>query len=420
MLNPVRSTPPSTRAWAPTAPSYAIAVQGDGKVLIGGDFTAVNGNTNFNHIARLNVDGSLDPAFNPGTGANGSVRSIVVQLDGKVLLGGLFTGVNGNTNFNHIARLNMDGSLDSSFTPGLGANDVVYGIALQNDGRIMLGGAFIQCSGVTRNGITRLNPDGTVDPTINFGTGANNFVAAVVVQQDTIFGYPTNVPDEKIIIGGGFTQYNGQPAAHLARIYGGSMGGVGAFEFSSPAYSVDETGTNALITLWRTGGTSGTNADSSGDILVPFYTSSGTAVQGINYLNVTDNIDFPEGEVIKTVRVPVLHDFAITPDLTVNLSLNPSPPAAFGNQPVAVLTIINDDSTIAFSAPTYTVSKSDGAAVINIQRQGSTAGTSTALFSTIDTSAGGTSATPGTDYWPTNTPVTFNPGVTSVAVWSRS
>ena len=397
---------------------YALAVQTDGKVLIGGNFTAVNGNTSFNHIARLNTDGTLDSTFNPGTGANDSVRSIVVQFDGKILLGGLFTSVNGNTNFNHIARLNTDGSLDSTFTPGLGADDAVLSIALQSDSRIVLGGEFNRCSGVTRNGITRLNADGTVDPTINFGTGANNFVAAVVMQEDTIFGYPTNVPDEKIIIGGGFTQYNGQPHDHLARIYGGSMGGVGAFEFSSANYSVDETGTNALITIWRTGGTSGTNADGSGVIFVPFYTSAGTAVPGTNYLEVTNNIDFPAGEVIQTVSVPLIHDFVITPDLTVNLALNPSAPANFGDQPVAVLTIINDDSAIAFSSPTYIVAKNaiNGAAVINIQRQGTASGTSTVLFSTVDTSVGGTSAIPGTDYWPTNIYVTFNPGVTNVAV----
>ena len=393
---------------------YALAVQGDGKVVIGGNFTAVNGNTGFNHIARLNTDGSLDTAFNPGTGANDSVRAIAMQFDGKIILGGLFTSVNGNTNFNHIARLNMDGSLDATFTPGLGADDAVLSIALQSDSRIVLGGEFNRFSGVTRNGITRLNSDGTVDPTINFGTGANNFVAAVVVQEDTIFGYPTNVPDEKIIIGGGFTEYNGQPHDHLARIYGGSMSGVGAFEFSSAYYSVDETGTNALITLWRTGGTSGTNADGSGDIFVPFYTSAGTAVPGTNYVEVTNNIDFPVGEVIQTVRVPVIHDFVITPDLTVNLALNPSPPASFGDQPVALLTIINDDSTIAFSAPTFIVAKNaiNGLATINIQRLGTASGTSTVQFST----AAGGSALAGTDYWPTNTFVIFNPGVTNVSV----
>ncbi|HEV2693744.1 MAG TPA: Calx-beta domain-containing protein, partial [Verrucomicrobiae bacterium] len=188
---------------------YSLAVQStDGKIVIGGDFTAVNGNTNCNHIARLNLDGSVDAAFTLTNGASDSVRAIVIQPDGNILIGGLFTNVNGQA-ASHIARLTPTGAVDATFTAGVGASDAVFSIALQSDNRILLGGEFTQCSRVTRNRITRLNPDGTVDPAINFGTGADNFVAALVVQQDTIQGYPTNVPDEKIILGGGFTKYNG-------------------------------------------------------------------------------------------------------------------------------------------------------------------------------------------------------------------
>ena len=393
---------------------YALALQPDGKVVIGGDFTAVNGNTNFNHVARLNTDGSLDLSFNVGTGANASVRAISLQLDGRILLGGLFSSVNGNTNFNHVARLNANGSADASFKPGLGANDAVFGIALQTDSRIVLGGEFTRCSGVTRSRITRLNPDGTVDPTINFGWGANNFVAAVVVQEDLISGYPTNVPDEKIIIGGGFTQYDNQPIAYLARIYGGSISGSGAFQFTSANYSADENSTNVTITVLRTGGTSGTNANGSGDVQVPFATSDGTGVANTNYLTVSTNLDFPLGEVIRTVVVPVLDDHVITPNLTVNLALNPVPPAQFGDQPTAVLTIINDDSSISFSAANYQVAKNtvSGVAPISIVRQGSVNGTSTVAFSTT---TGGT-ATIGLDYTPVSNLVTFAPGISNVVM----
>jgi uncharacterized delta-60 repeat protein len=397
---------------------YAIAVQSDGKAIIGGDFTAVNG-ISVSHIARLNVDGSVDLSFTNAT-ASGSVRAINIQLDGEILIGGLFTSVDGNTNFNHIARLNMaDGSADSTFTPGLGANDAVFSIALQTDGRIVLGGEFTQCSGVTRNRITRLNPDGTVDPTINFGVGADSFVAAVVVQEATIAGYPTNVPDEKIIIGGGFTHYFGQSHQYLARIYGGSIGGSGAFEFSSAAYSVNENGTNVVITIDRTGGTSGTNANGTGNIYVGFATSDGTASSDqdhaavTNYISVTTNLVFAAGEVQQTVVIPVLDDNVITSNLTVNLSLNPVPPASAGDQPTAVLTIVNTDTAISFSAPTYLATKygtnvANGFAPININRLGGDYGTSTVVFNT-----GGGSATPGVDYQPqTNVLVTFPPGAT--------
>jgi uncharacterized delta-60 repeat protein len=392
---------------------YAMALQTDGKIVIGGDFTAVNGNTNFNHIARLNADGSLDNTFNPGTGAGDSVRAIAVQLDGHILMGGLFTNVNGNTTFNHIARLNSDGSIDTSFTPGLGANDAVFSISLQSDNRIVLGGEFTTCSGVTRNRITRLNFDGTVDPSINFGTGANDFVAASVIEQDTIVGYPTNVPDEKIIIGGGFTQYHNETHQHIARIFGGSIGGSGAFQFSSPSYGVHETGTNVLITVWRTGGT--TNAP-TGDIFITATTSNGTAVAGVNYTAVITNIDFPLGEVIRTFVVPVRDDGVVTSDLTVNLALsNPTSPAQIGNQPTAILTITNDETAVSFSSATYSVPKNivSGTAAISIVRQGGTSGSATVSFSTT---SGGT-AVPVTDYTPVTQTVTFSPGVSNVTVY---
>ena len=135
---------------------------------------------------------------------------------------------------NHLARLNADGSLDATFTTGLGAgaNGTVNAIVVQADNRIVVAGQFTLASGVTRNRITRLNPDGTVDPTINFGDGANGAVNAVVVQP----------ADQFLVIGGSFTQYNDQTAGHVARIYGGSQTGSGLFEFTSAGYQVDENG----------------------------------------------------------------------------------------------------------------------------------------------------------------------------------
>ncbi len=399
---------------------YALAVQTDGKILLGGDFTTVNG-VSANHIARLNVDGSVDLSFTNAT-ANDSVRAIALQLDGQILVGGLFTSANGSTNFNHLARLNSaDGSADNSFTPGLGADDGVFTIAVQTDNRIVLGGEFTHCSGVQRNRITRLNPDGTVDPTINFGVGADSFVQAVVIEQASIHSYPTNVPDEKIIIGGGFTRYYGESHPHLARIYGGSMMGVGNFEFSSGAYSVNENGTNVVITINRVGGTSGPNTDGSGNVFVTCFTTDGTAradtdhAGATNYFSVVANLTFVPGEVQQTVVVSVQDDRIITPDLTVNLGLTPQAPAEYGGQPTAVLTIVNVDSAISFSAPAYLAAKyaagaPDGQAAVDINRLGSTVGTSTVTF---NTAAGGT-AVPGVDYQSvTNVLVTFAPGVST-------
>ena len=383
---------------------FALAVQTDGKVLIGGDFTVVNGVTNFNHVGRLNMDGSVDTSFNPaGIGADSPVHSIAVQLDGKILIGGLFTNYNG-VPFNHIVRLNINGSIDTGFTPGAGANGDVQTIALQTDTRILLGGSFTKCSGVTRNHITRLNPDGTVDRTINFGLGADGFVAASVLQGDG-----------NIDIGGGFLNYGGVSHPYLARIFGGSMSGSGAIEFSAANYSFHESSVNATITVVRTGGTSGTNADGTGDIIIPFTMGGGTAVAGVNYSNIAVNLHFPAGEVAQTIAIPLLDDTVVTSNLTVNLALGaPTLPSQIGNQPTAVLTIINDDSTVKFSSPTFTVPKNtiSGTATIHVTRVGSIAGTSTVTFLTT---TNGT-AIAGTDYTPTNEIATFNPGQTDVIV----
>lgn len=390
----------------------AVAVQTDGKVLVGGNFTNFNGVV-ANRVVRLNVNGSVDSTFT-GAGANDSVQAIAVQLDGKILIGGAFTNVNG-TVLNHIARLNSNGSTDMSFIPGVGANDTVSAIALQTDTRIVLGGQFTRCSGVTRSRVTRLNPDGSVDPRINFGAGADGFVSAIAIQQDTISDYPTNVPDEKIIIGGAFSHYDGSEHQRIARIFGGAIAGVGAFEFSTSDFYERESVLSAVITVNRTGGTLGTNVDGSGSISVPFATSDGSAIAGVNYQALATNVVFPMGEVQQTVNIKLIRDFVITNELDVNLQIDPVSPAEYGDQPIATLHILNDDNEVNFSSPTYQVAKNvvNGVATINVLRIGSGYGTASVIFNTTTNG----SATAGLDYTPvTNYLVTFIDGVTNVAV----
>src|SRR5207249_5858764 len=112
----------------------------DGRILIAGDFTTVNWVAR-KGIARLNENGSLDMTFNPTPGANDEVLSVVAQPDGKVLLGGSFTNLNGAPR-NRIGRLNSNGSLDATFDPGKGANIDVNSVALQLDGKVIIGGNF--------------------------------------------------------------------------------------------------------------------------------------------------------------------------------------------------------------------------------------------------------------------------------------
>lgn len=376
--------------------AYPTNTTDAGKVLIAGDFTTVNG-VGRGHIARLNSDGSLDTSFDPGAGAGDSVRAVAIQLDGRILIGGSFTNYNGTT-INRFARLNANGSLDATFTVGDGADDTVDAITIQGDTRIVLGGLFKHANGVNRNHITRLNNNGTVDPTINFGAGANNFVAATLVQ-----------PDGKIVIGGGFTEYDGIARQRIARIYGGSVAGSGTLEFAAKDYGVSENTTNATLTVRRRGGTSGTEASAnvSADVVI----TGGSAINGVNYIAGTTTVTFPPGEVFQTIQLAIIDDFEINPDRTVEFELqNLQPPGvpALGNQPTATLTITNDDSAISFDAPTYAANENvlGGVATIRILRTGSTAGTAAVDFLTT---TNGT-ATPGVDFTMVTNTVVFNEG----------
>jgi uncharacterized delta-60 repeat protein len=184
---------------------YAVAIQSDGKIVIGGNFTSVNGTT-INRVARLNADGTLDTGFNPGTGANFPVWTVAIQSDGKIVIGGNFTSVNGTT-INRVARLNADGTLDTDFDPGTGANNTVNAVAIQSDGKVVIGGDFTSVNGITINRVARLNADGSLDTGFNPGDGASSTVRAVAVQSDG-----------KIVIGGAFTSVDGTTRNRIARL----------------------------------------------------------------------------------------------------------------------------------------------------------------------------------------------------------
>ena len=141
------------------------------KILVGGSFTLANGAPR-HYLAQFNDDGSVDLGFNADNGAggiNGPVWAIAVQTDHKIVIGGDFLSINGVAR-NHIARLNADGSLDNSFNnPGTGASDSVRALTIQLDGRILVGGLFTNFNGTVQNRIVRLNADGSLDPTFNGG-----------------------------------------------------------------------------------------------------------------------------------------------------------------------------------------------------------------------------------------------------------
>lgn len=179
-------------------------VQRDGKVIVGGEFELINGVT-MTGVARLTADGTLDTSFaNPMFTSIYQIFAIVVQPDGKVIVGGYFSNVGGVTR-NNLVRLNTNGTVDASFNPS--PNGTVLSLALLPDGKIVAVGSFYQIAGAasfTRYGIAILNSDGTLDPTTLPGIPRPLCVA---VQGDG-----------KIIVGGAFDRVNNQKFYGLLRL----------------------------------------------------------------------------------------------------------------------------------------------------------------------------------------------------------
>lgn len=181
-----------------------LSVQLDGKIIIGGNFSEINGLIS-NNIARLNTDGSFDHLFNQRTGANGTVLATAVQSNGRTIIGGEFSRYNYQNAFN-ITRIKADGELDPSFNTGSGTNGNIYTIAIQGNGKILIGGEFTSYNGNKCSNIARLNPDGSYDPTFRYVT-ANGVVRKIFLDRTG-----------KILIAGDFTRVNGISKTAIARI----------------------------------------------------------------------------------------------------------------------------------------------------------------------------------------------------------
>ncbi len=123
------------------------------------------------NIARLNSDGTLDTSFNPGTGTSTTVNTIVVQSTGKIVIGGTVYQIQYGSTFGMIARLNSDGSLDGTFSSGTGfTGTAMWRFALQSDDKIIAGGYYSAYNGTGRKRkSTRLNADGTLDTSFTPG-----------------------------------------------------------------------------------------------------------------------------------------------------------------------------------------------------------------------------------------------------------
>ncbi|MGI4869563.1 MAG: hypothetical protein ACRYFX_00110 [Janthinobacterium lividum] len=265
----------------------AVLLQPDGKVLVGGSFTTYNDNpTAPARVLRFLADGALDVGFNPGgAGPSGAVRTLAVQPDGKILVGGDFTTYNGTAAPGRLLRLNADGSPDATFNSGgSGFNGTVNVLVRQPDGKALVGGTFTTYNGTAAPGrVLRLNADGSLDATFNHpngqvGIGANGGGNSVGVNA------LVRQPDGKVLVGGAFNTYNSAPApGRLLRL---NADGSLDVTFNHP---------NGQVGFGTTGPVNALLLQPNGQVLVggtfTTYNSNATAPDRLMRLNADGSLD---------------------------------------------------------------------------------------------------------------------------------
>jgi uncharacterized delta-60 repeat protein len=174
--------------------SRCILVRPNQQVYLGGSFTFF-GSTAVGRLVRLLPNGQMDPTFQVGAGFNGPVDVLYEQPDGKLLVGGSFTSYQG-VSVGRIARLLPNGSLDPTWVVGVGASSTVRALSMDSQGRILVGGQFLYFNGSYVLYVTRLMPNGTLDNTFSTGMGLNGTVEALAHQSDG-----------KMLVGGNFTLF---------------------------------------------------------------------------------------------------------------------------------------------------------------------------------------------------------------------
>lgn len=253
-------------------PPEKAVVQPDGKILISGYFTSYKGLPEGGFM-RLNSDGTKDLTFNLGSGFTTGwilpVSGIALQTDGKIIVGGDFSAYNGIP-CNNIARLNPNGSYDTTFHSGAGFDAGPSNIAIRNDGKIVAYGGFTSYDNTARNKFVLINSDGTIDPSFDIGIGFPNTSVGSVI-------YCFHVQsDNKILIGGSLTTWNGNPVTNLIRLdtLGNLDNSFASTSFSAEVYSLLQQPDGKIIA----GGW--------------FQTVSGTSRSKIARINTSGTLDF--------------------------------------------------------------------------------------------------------------------------------
>ena len=421
----------------------ALALQPDQKILV------ANGGIPWGlGVSRFLRNGEFDPTFRDQGATALVVDAIAVQSDGRLLCGGSAPDV---ANPSVLVRLNPDGSRDEEFgakivsfeTTDAFSRPVVTALALQADGRILVGGNFTRAGGMPVPRLVRLNADGTLDPTWTAGPDQTTLITQVAVQGDgglltlgdvTQGGFTTHgVPmrrnadgsldasfapevqdvssfalqgDGRVLLGGGFMRVNGQTRFGLARLQGDPAAAAGTISFLPAVTSVSEAAGSVTFQVQRKGG-------SRGRIVVPYAISGGEVVPGTDVAPAAGVVEFGDGDVTpKSITLSVIADGQPTGDRTMTLSLGvPLGGAVRGESCDATLTLLDEDSVIEWKQAVYAASEGDGVVVLTAERRGSRRDAAAVGFTTR---AG--SALPGENYQYAGGVLHFEPGQAEAVV----
>ncbi len=365
-----------------TSPTYSgrgrgIAVQPDGKVIVGGAFFATFGTTTYSNIVRLDANGFLDAAFNVAGDSLDGVHAVVIQPDGKILIAG--DGSNNTGSRVPLSRINADGSLDSTFNAPIGSPRQVYDIVLEPSGKIIAVGNFCTLPIGQGCAIARFNSNGSRDAFYPVtpscaGNGPDDTPVAVVRQ-----------PDGKILIGGSFFNVSCVPRQRIVRLQSDPI--VPNISVNSVSLNEGNSGTTAFnFTVSLSAATTQT-------VTVNYATTDGTANAPTDYQATSGTLTFAPGEINKTITIFVSGDTTIEPNETFTVNLSGATNAVILGG-VGTGTIITDDICLYSISPTsLNIGASGGAGnTISVTTQAGCAYTAVSNngFITVTSGASGT------------------------------
>jgi uncharacterized delta-60 repeat protein len=290
-----------------------VAAQADGKVLIAGSFSQING-VETGPFVRVNADGTFDPSFDSGTAFNNPPAQLLLQPDGKILAAGGFSSYNG-TSVPGIVRINTNGSIDDTFSVTVSGS--VNAVALQPDGKILIGGNFSMINGVGRTGVARLESNGSLDPTFDVVLGSPT-IHQILVESNG-----------KITIGGTFSGVNGFNRNNFARLestgaldqtFTAAVGTVSGLWQQADGKYIVAVGSQPSGLLRR-------NTDGSADATFSpptFSTSSSSDVHVQTVLILTDGSMLVGGRFDTVGGNPRRNITRLAPDGTLDITFMPS------------------------------------------------------------------------------------------------